>query len=191
MISVSGKKWTQQKVNKNLVEKIKQDHGLGNILSQLIISRNFDIEFEFNSTDNPKKIFDLLTDFENIYRFNPSLVSAEILSENINRVEVKSTFRNCILFICREMIMYESILSYCLNNSYCIINAEVIPNPGSPVFEGKTSWIIKQENNSKSKIIYKSEFLAHLPLPPFIGESIFKKTINRNLNYLEESLNNF
>ena len=87
--------------------------------------------------------------------------------------------------------MYESILSYCLNNSYCIINAEVIPNPGSPVFEGKTSWIIKQENNSKSKIIYKSEFLAHLPLPPFIGESIFKKTINRNLNYLEESLNNF
>ena len=154
-------------------------------------SRNFDIEFEFNSTDNPRKIFDLLTDFENIYRFNPSLVSAEIISENINRVEVKSTFRNCILFICREMIMYESILSYCLNNSYCIINAEVIPNPGSPVFEGKTSWIIKQENNSKSKIIYKSEFLAHLPLPPFIGESIFKKTINRNLNYLEESLNNF
>ena len=72
-------------------------------------SRNFDIEFEFNSTDNPRKIFDLLTDFENIYRFNPSLVSAEILSENINRVEVKSTFRNCILCICREMIMYESI----------------------------------------------------------------------------------
>lgn len=154
-------------------------------------SRNFSIEFEFNSTDNPRKIFDLLTDFENIYRFNPSLVSTEILSENISRVEVKSTFRNCILFICREMIMYESILSYCLNNSYCIINAQVIPNSGSPVTRGKTSWIIKQENNSKSKIIYKSEFLAQLPLPPFIGESIFKKTINRNLNYLEESLNNF
>ena len=37
MISVSGKTWTQQKVNKNLVEKVKQDYGLGDIISQLII----------------------------------------------------------------------------------------------------------------------------------------------------------
>ena len=35
MISVSGKTWIQQKVNKNLVEKVKQDHGLSNILSQV------------------------------------------------------------------------------------------------------------------------------------------------------------
>jgi hypothetical protein len=28
MISVSGKIWTEQKVNKNLVEKFKQDYGL-------------------------------------------------------------------------------------------------------------------------------------------------------------------
>ena len=87
--------------------------------------------------------------------------------------------------------MYESILSYCVNNSYCIINAQVIPNSESPVTSGKTSWIIRYSNNSKSKIIYRSEFLAYISLPPFIGESIFKKTINSNLNYLEESLNNF
>ena len=40
MISVSGKNWERQKINKNLVEKVKQDHGLGDILSHLIISRN-------------------------------------------------------------------------------------------------------------------------------------------------------
>ena len=42
MISVSGKTWTEQKVNKNLVEKFKQDYGLGDILSKLIISRKYD-----------------------------------------------------------------------------------------------------------------------------------------------------
>ena len=42
MISVTGKSWVQQKVNKNLVEKVKQDYGLGHILSHLIISRNYD-----------------------------------------------------------------------------------------------------------------------------------------------------
>ena len=43
MISVSGKIWTEQKVNKNLVEKIKQDYGFGDFLSQLIVLRNYDI----------------------------------------------------------------------------------------------------------------------------------------------------
>ena len=42
MISVSEKKWEKQKINKNLVEKLKQDHGFGDILSQLIISKNYD-----------------------------------------------------------------------------------------------------------------------------------------------------
>jgi len=42
MISVSGKMWTEQKVNKNLIEKFKQDYGFGDLLSKLIISRNYD-----------------------------------------------------------------------------------------------------------------------------------------------------
>ena len=43
MISVSGKSWVQQRVNKNLIEKTKQDYGFSYTLSQLIISRNYDI----------------------------------------------------------------------------------------------------------------------------------------------------
>ena len=48
MISISGKIWKQEKINKNLVEKVKQDYGFGDILSQLIISRNYDVS-EINS----------------------------------------------------------------------------------------------------------------------------------------------
>ena len=42
MISVSGKKWTEGSVNRNLVEKIKQDYGFSEILAKLIVSRKFD-----------------------------------------------------------------------------------------------------------------------------------------------------
>ena len=42
MISVSGKKWDQKKINQNLVDKLKQDFSFCDILSQLIISRKFD-----------------------------------------------------------------------------------------------------------------------------------------------------
>ena len=42
MISVSGKKWEQKKINQNLVDKLKQDFNFNDILSRLIISRKFD-----------------------------------------------------------------------------------------------------------------------------------------------------
>ena len=42
MISVSGKKWEQKKINQNIVDKLKQEHDFSEILSRLIISRKFD-----------------------------------------------------------------------------------------------------------------------------------------------------
>tara|TARA_B110001450_G_scaffold256064_1_gene285316 strand:+ start:621 stop:2315 length:1695 start_codon:yes stop_codon:yes gene_type:complete len=51
MISVSGKNWEIIKLNKNSIEKLKQDHNLSDILSRLVISRKFD-QTEINSIDN-------------------------------------------------------------------------------------------------------------------------------------------
>jgi len=42
MISVSGKKWEQKKINQNIVDKLKQEYNFSEILSRLIISRRFD-----------------------------------------------------------------------------------------------------------------------------------------------------
>jgi len=42
MISVSGKKWVEKKINQNLIDKLKQDFNFSDILSRLIISRKFD-----------------------------------------------------------------------------------------------------------------------------------------------------
>jgi len=41
MISVSGKKWEQKKINKNIVDKLRQEYDFSDILSRLIISRKF------------------------------------------------------------------------------------------------------------------------------------------------------
>ena len=66
MISVSGRNWEQKKTNKNSVEKLKQDYNFGDIVSKLIISRNFD-ETELNSINNElnfNKVFLKNEDFE-------------------------------------------------------------------------------------------------------------------------------
>ncbi len=65
MISVSGKKWKEKKINKNLLEKIQQDYNFSKILSQLIVSRNFDKNeiYLINNDLNLSNVFKKNEDF--------------------------------------------------------------------------------------------------------------------------------
>ena len=78
MISVSGKKWIEQKVNKNLVEKIQQDYNLNLILSKLIVSKNYNSD-EINNINNNLKLV-------NVFNKNIDFDKAtDILINTINR----------------------------------------------------------------------------------------------------------
>ena len=85
MISVSSKKWVERKVNKNSVEKIKQDHKFNETLSRLIVSRNFD-EIEINNINNDLKLI-------NIFKNNSDFIGA---SEILN-ISIKNKEKICIL----------------------------------------------------------------------------------------------
>ena len=85
MISVSGKNWIERKVNKNLVEKIKQDYKFNEILSKLIVSRNFD-EDEINNINNDLKII-------NIFKNNNDFKEASKILIN----SIKNNEKICIL----------------------------------------------------------------------------------------------
>ena len=80
MISVSGKKWIEQSVNKKLVEKIKQDNNFSEIISQLIVSRNYD-DVEINIIKNHLKL-------NNIFSKNIDFDKAtDLLIRSINKKE--------------------------------------------------------------------------------------------------------
>jgi len=81
MISVSGKIWTEQKVNKNLIEKFKQEYGLGYVLSKLTISRNYDLSeiHGINNKQKLKNIFKHDTDFQ-----KASLILLNAINNNEN-----------------------------------------------------------------------------------------------------------
>jgi len=82
MISVSGKIWTEQKVNQNLVEKFKQDYGFGDILSKLIISRNFDSS-EIYAIDNKQKLTNIFKNDKDFKKASLILINAINNNENI------------------------------------------------------------------------------------------------------------
>ena len=82
MISVSGKKWTEQQVNKNLLEKFKQDYGFGDILSKLIISRNFDTS-EIYGINNKQKLINIFKDDKDFLKACFILINSINNNENI------------------------------------------------------------------------------------------------------------
>jgi len=82
MISVSGKIWTEQKVNKNLIEKFKQDYGLGDIITRLIISRNYDPS-EIYGINNKQKLTNIFKDDKDFQKASKILLKAINNNENI------------------------------------------------------------------------------------------------------------
>jgi len=80
MISVSGKKWEEKKINKNSIEKLKQDYNFTDTLSKLIISRKFD-QTELSSIENHlnlNNVFLKNSDFEK---------SIDLVTRSINNHE--------------------------------------------------------------------------------------------------------
>ena len=80
MISITGKKWLEQKTDNNSIEKLKQDHNFSNILSKLIVSRDFDQEEIFSIENN--------LNLNNVFLNNKDFKqSVDLLSDVINKKE--------------------------------------------------------------------------------------------------------
>ena len=82
MISVSGKIWTELKVNKNLVDKLKQDYGFDDVLSKLIISRNYDSS-EIYGINNSQKLTNIFKDDKDFQKASLILINSINKNENI------------------------------------------------------------------------------------------------------------
>ena len=85
MISVSGRKWNEKKVNKRLVEKVQQQYNLSNIVAQLVVTRNFDKNEIYLIKDNLK--------LANIFQNNTDFIKAVKLVEK----SIKNRENICIL----------------------------------------------------------------------------------------------
>jgi len=77
MISVSGKNWEEEYANKRVIDKIKIDHGLNDIQSKIVLSRNYTEEeiYLIKNKINLKNPFHNTKDF---------LLACELLKKNLN-----------------------------------------------------------------------------------------------------------
>jgi len=75
MISVSGRKWEEEKISKRLIEKIEQEYNFSKIVSKLIISRKFNKEEIYSINNNLKP--------SNIFKNNPDFIKSVNLVEKL------------------------------------------------------------------------------------------------------------
>ena len=85
MISISGKKWIEKNVNKNSIDKIKQDYDFSEIVSRLVVSRKFNHTEIHNINNN----LEIKNKFSNNVDFNSG---ADLLIKSI-----KNKDKICIL----------------------------------------------------------------------------------------------
>ena len=85
MISVSGKKWIEKKINKNSIEKIIQDFNFSYIIAKLIISRNFDL----NEIYSIKNFPNIINEFKKDKDFNDATL---LLKKIIKKKELICIF---------------------------------------------------------------------------------------------------
>ncbi len=85
MISVSGRKWQEIKVNNKIVEKIQQDHNFSTILSKLIVSRKFN--------DNEIYLIENHLSLSNVFLNNQDFIK----STELVKSAIKNKEKICIL----------------------------------------------------------------------------------------------
>jgi single-stranded-DNA-specific exonuclease len=81
MISITEKKWLENKINKNAIEKLRQDYNFSEIVSRLLISRKFD-PTEIYTINNNLKLKNI---FLNNLDFNDGV---DLVIKSINKKEM-------------------------------------------------------------------------------------------------------
>jgi len=84
MISVSGKHWEEINVNKRLIEKVKSEQNISELISKLIVSRNFD-ETEIYSIKND---VDLLNPFLNNSDYKECFKTLDEIIINKGKIQI-------------------------------------------------------------------------------------------------------
>jgi len=82
MISITGKKWVQKKINKNSIEKLKQDYNFSETLCKLIISRDFD-DNEVYSIENNLTLTNVFTNNDDYKKSVDLIINAINNNDNI------------------------------------------------------------------------------------------------------------
>ena len=151
-------------------------------------THTFLIDFKFFYHGNIDNALKKLTNFENLKDLNPTIKDSYVEKSSLDEYFVRSKFRDCVLFICRNISMLEKVTYSCSNSTRCKINSAVVSEDNNDIKSGKTSWDLFYLDN-KTEITYSSKINIFIEAPDFLGEKFIVNSFISNLNYLSKAIN--
>lgn len=130
----------------------------------------------------PEHIRGVVTDYEHVYRLNPSIVESEVMNSPDNSiVQIRTLVNNCIIIFCKEILRVEEVYEFETGDIYAVI----IPRL-SNVKSGATMWQI-QPIGERTRINYYMSLEPGFTVPTFVGPYIVKQKLKKEVL---ESFNN-
>ena len=130
-----------------------------------------------------EKVRAILTDYAHLGRLNTSITASEITdARDDGTVRVLTRFKNCILFFCLTVQRVEDIIE----DVHGRILLTLVPDASS-FRSGQASWEVKS-TGSGSRVIHHATLEPDFWLPPWIGTTILKATLRREIRASFENL---
>jgi len=119
-----------------------------------------------------KRVYDALTDFNNLSTINPSVTSSNLvysLSDTQHRVEV--SLEACVTFFCRKLVQVSDVEELPGN----LILTTAVPDK-SDFDYAHARWKISTEQG-RTRVTYDSDFKPSFWVPPLVGPLLIEKKL--------------
>ncbi len=118
----------------------------------------------------------VLTDYDHIYRLNPSITESQLLPSPGNGVvRVKTRILDCIFIFCMEIDRVEDVSELPAHD----LRTVIVPTLSS-FRSGKADWKI-EGRKERSRVIYKAQMEPDFMIIPIIGPSFIKSMLRKEM----------
>ena len=136
----------------------------------------YQFQLQFVAQAPSPDVFALLTDYDQLTRLNPLILSSRVLPNNIANIDrVEIITRGCMWIFCKTIRRVEDVRV--VNNLR--IESDIIPSL-SDFKSGDTLWILIP-NGQQTIVRYQAKLVPDFWLPPFIGPRSLKKQLRVQL----------
>jgi len=123
------------------------------------------------------QVYKVLTDFEHIYRLNPSITESEVLPPaEPGTTRVRTLIEDCVWFRCLKIHRMQRVYE----DGPWYLRVETDPRH-SDFKSATTEWWILPYGDESTKVIYDAQMTPDFYIPPIIGRFILKSKMRERI----------
>ena len=144
---------------------------------------DFLIQLEMQIDAPRQKVYQLLTDYDDLQKLSKTIVRSRVLSREGKQTRVEVITEGCVLFFCRRIKQIQTATE--MDRGYL----KLIDDPERSDFQsGRTLWHISAADNGLTRITLSADLQPRFWVPPIIGTSLFKHKLLKESKALINNL---